>query len=665
MRAAKSAILACLLALCGVGPGWGQPVDPEAVMVPVAATMDRLLAQEDTDANQRITIEDDGPKRFLLRSVEGAPYEVAGTYPLSNLLQELALALEAGQTTMPLRPDRIYEKPVHRISRMIRTYYWAGLTRRMDHDGLARTLTDTKAREDAQPRVYVPHDDTTALRYYRQLAQEQPALNLAVVRLPETVTPEYVRSINEEPGLLALALEADDEGRLRGVPFVVPGGRFNEMYGWDSYFIVLGLLEDGLVDLSKDMVDNFVYQIRHYGKILNANRSYYLTRSQPPFLTDMALSVYHAMPATAATKAWLADVLRTAIHEYRTVWASGARLTDNGLSRYYGAGLGIPPETEPGHFDAILRPYADQTELTYETYVVWYQTGAVEEPELDAFFVHDRAVRESGHDTSYRLTEAAHINTVDLNALLYKYEMDIARTIESVFEGSLAMPDGSTERPEAWYARAEARRQTMHALMWNDDRGLFFDYYFARGRQTDYESATTLYPLWAGLATPEQARALVENALPLLEAPGGVLSGTEASRGPVSDERPQRQWDYPNGWAPHQMLTWRGLLNYGYEDEAQRLAYRWLYTITRNAVDFNGTIPEKYDVVGRTHRVFAEYGNVGTEFSYITQEGFGWMNASYQVGIPLLTPDQRAALDALIPPEWLFGPAPVQASEEE
>lgn len=665
MRAAKSAILAGLLALCGVSPGWGQPVGYEAVQVPVVATMDRLLAQEDTDANQRITIEDEGPRRFLIRSAEGAPYEVAGTYPLSNLLQELALALAAGQETMLLRPDQLYENPVNRISRMIRTYYWAGLTRRMDHDGLARTLTDTKAQEDVQPRVYVPFEDTTALRYYRQLAQEQPDLNLAVVRLPETVTPEYVRSINDAPGLLTLALETDDEGRLRGVPFVVPGGRFNEMYGWDSYFIALGLLEDGLVDLAQDMVDNFVYQIRHYGKILNANRSYFLTRSQPPFLTDMALSVYHALPATAASKAWLADVLRTAILEYRTVWASGHRLTDNGLSRYYGDGLGIPPETEPGHFDVILRPYADKTELDFETYVAWYQRAAIEEPELDAFFVHDRAVRESGHDTSYRLIEAADMNTVDLNALLYKYEVDIARTIESVFEGSLAMPDGTTERPEAWYARAEARRQTMHTLMWNEDRGMFFDYHFARGQQTGFESATTLYPLWAGLATQEQARALVEKALPLLEAPGGVVSGTEASRGPVSEERPERQWDYPNGWAPHQILIWRGLQNYGYHAEAARLAYRWLYMITRNAVDFNGTIPEKYDVVGRTHRVFAEYGNVGTEFAYITQEGFGWMNASYQVGITLLTPDQRAALDALIPPEWLFGPAPVQASEQE
>lgn len=102
------------------------------------------------------------------------------------------------------------------------------------------------------------------------------------------------------------------------------------------------------------------------------------------------------------------------------------------------------------------------------------------------------------------------------------------------------------------------------------------------------------------------------------------------------------------------MLIWEGMRNYGFDDIAQRLAYRWLYTITRNAVDYNGTIPEKLDVVKRSHQVFAEYGNVGTKFSYITREGFGWMNASYQVGLGILPKDLLDSLDRLIPPEWVF-----------
>jgi alpha,alpha-trehalase len=102
------------------------------------------------------------------------------------------------------------------------------------------------------------------------------------------------------------------------------------------------------------------------------------------------------------------------------------------------------------------------------------------------------------------------------------------------------------------------------------------------------------------------------------------------------------------------MLAWQGLIDYGFDDVAHRLIYRWLYTITRNAADYNGTLPEKFDVVNRSHRVFAEYGNVGTEFSYITREGFGWMNASYQVGLKLLPSALRTELQQLVPPEWVF-----------
>ena len=102
------------------------------------------------------------------------------------------------------------------------------------------------------------------------------------------------------------------------------------------------------------------------------------------------------------------------------------------------------------------------------------------------------------------------------------------------------------------------------------------------------------------------------------------------------------------------MMIWKGLINYGFEDEVQELIYRWLYMITKNAVDYNGTIPEKYDVVEATHKVFAEYGNVGTDFEYITQEGFGWMNASYQYGLSLLKESYRTKLDNLISPESIF-----------
>ena len=628
---------------------------PGLLRLPVEATFARLLAQEDTDRDRQITVRDTGPRRFELREAEGGTYVVEGTYALSNLLQELALAREAGQEVLELDPARLHENPVRRISRRIREHFWDGLTRRIDASGLARIVGDTKT-VGAHPRLYVPASDPRALAYFAEVARDRPELNLEVVRLPEVITAEYALSIDDKPGLLSLALALKPDGGLQGLPFVVPGGRFNELYGWDSYFEALGLLHDGRVDLAQAMVEHFLYEVRHYGQILNANRSYYLTRSQPPFLTSMGLAVHSHLPSGPERTEWLRRVLQAGIREYETVWMGERRLTPTGLSRYHAAGIGMPPETEEGHFDAILRPYAARAGMDVRTYSRLYLKREVVEPALDAHFVHDRTMRESGHDTSNRLEGcAAHLCTVDLNSLLYKYEVDIARTLESAFGGRLTLDDGTRHDAAAWDDRARRRQALMNGLCWDDERGMFFDYDFvARGR-TGYESATTLYPLWAGLATADQAQRLVERALPRFEAAGGLLAGTEASRGPVTDERPQRQWDYPFGWPPHQMLAWQGLVNYGYAEVARRLAYRWLLMITRNAADYNGTIPEKYDVVNRTHRVFVEYGNVGTEFDYITREGFGWMNASYQVGLALLTPEQRARLEALEPVEMAFG----------
>jgi alpha,alpha-trehalase len=427
------------------------------------------------------------------------------------------------------------------------------------------------------------------------------------------------------------------------------------MYGWDSYFEALGLLEDGRVDLAKAMVDNFVYEINHYGKILNANRSYYLTRSQPPFLTSMALAVYRHLPHDRKGKEWLAAVFSAAIREYEMVWVGKKRLTDIGLSRYFGEGIGQPPEVEPDHFDYIYKSFAKNHGMDTKRFEHLYRHENLLAPELDSFFVHDRCMRESGHDKTYRWgDECANFVSVDLNSLLYKIEVDIAETIKTEFEDSFKREDGRIEKSSTWYKRAEYRKQLMNTYMWDRSYGLFFDYNFIKKKLEAYISAVAFYPLWAGLATEEQAHAIVNRAIPALEEAGGIAGSTEESRRPISEHRPARQWDYPNGWAPHQILTWQGLIRYGYDDIANRLIYRWLYMITRNAMDYNGTVPEKFDVVSRSHHVFAEYGNVGTRFAYVTKEGFGWMNASYQIGLGILPRHLRRKLERLIPPEWLF-----------
>jgi alpha,alpha-trehalase len=286
---------------------------------------------------------------------------------------------------------------------------------------------------------------------------------------------------------------------------------------------------------------------------------------------------------------------------------------------------------------------------------------------LDEFFANDRAVRESGHDTTYRWRVAGHDRaadfvTVDLNSLLYKYELDLARLIRQELGDRLPSKDGkSTLRSGEWRDRANKRRELMLKYLWDGERSMFFDYNFKNKTRSTYISATAFYPLWAQdpndpstrLLTPEQATKMIKVLLAELEQPGGLSSTARSSLEKFGDPKLSRQWEYPNGWAPHQMIAWQGLRWYGQTATADRLMYKWLYTIARNAADYNGTVPEKYDVVARSHRVFAEYGNVGTQFSYITQEGFGWMNASYQVGLRDLSSKWRAPLRDLVPAEWL------------
>ncbi|RUS16250.1 trehalase-domain-containing protein [Endogone sp. FLAS-F59071] len=643
-------------------------------LIDVEETQRTILAQEDTDGDYQITVNDLGPKTLTVPTADSdgyRKYDIRGTYMLSNLLQELALATDYGRKHIVLDEARLNENPVDRLSRMIRKQFWNGLTRCIDANGLEIICADPKNRTaDHNPRIYIPHGETEIYDYYRNVAETRKHLRLEVEILPENISPAYVQSINDRPGILALdmrrTIDKDGQPTLEGVPFVVPGGRFNEMYGWDSYFETLGLLVDGRVDLARGMVDNFCYEIKHYGKILNANRSYYLTRSQPPFLTDMALKVYERLPSQdeAANRAWLAKAFRAAIKEYHTVWTCEPRLDPiTGLSRFRPGGLGIPPETEASHFNHIIEPYADALGVSISEYVDMYNAQEILEPELDDYFLHDRAVRESGHDTTYRFERrCANLATIDLNALLYKYEIDIAETIRDLFDGKLEDHVGRVNETDEWLERAEARKKAIDTYLWNEEKGLYYDYDTVKQEQSIYDSVTAYWALWAGCASQEQAEALVTRSLYKFEVLGGLVSGTEQSRGNISLDRPNRQWDFPFGWAPHQMMAWRGLDKYGYIDVARRLAYRWLFTITKAFVDFNGVVPEKFDVVTLTHKVQVEYGNVGVDFKFIPREGFGWMNASYQVGLSYITTHMRRALGTCTSPDLFFAKTVVKAA---
>jgi alpha,alpha-trehalase len=618
--------------------------------VDIERTLTQLLQQEDTDGDRKITVEDTGPKFFVLKdSCENKEVAIKGTYFLSNLLQELILAKE--NSTNTLNTNFIFEKPINRFTRMIEHYYWDGLTRTIDKKGLPAVLSDEKSASHIN-RIYIPYKDTKAYTYFKEL--EASVENLEIIKLPKNITPEYVLSINDKPGILSLKLE-ERNGVYKGVPFVVPGGRFNEMYGWDSYFEAVGLLLGPKKELAKNMADNFQYEIEHYGKILNANRTYYLTRTQPPFYSSLLREVFENK-INGATIIWLKSHLTTAIKEYETVWmVSGKRLTETGLNRYLAEGIGLPPEVEEGHYDEILRPYATKANIPLREYEKRYYNRELINKDLDTYFVHDRSVRESGHDTSYRLEgHCAHLNCVELNSFLYKYEKDFAYLIQKYFQDTFKTSNGRSVTSQYWNEKARIRKKLMLKYLWNEPDGTFYDYNIEKKEQNRFVSATSLLPLWAEVVDKHQAETIVSKTLPKLICLGGVAGCTKEALRHLSSRKTERQWDYPNGWAPHQMMIWKGLLHYGFTEEAYELIYRWLWMITKNAVNYNGTIPEKYNVVSATHKVFAEYGNVGTDFQYITREGFGWMNASYIYGLHLLPDKYKSLINQLVNPNAIF-----------
>ncbi len=450
----------------------------------------------------------------------------------------------------------------------------------------------------AKTLLYVPRDmDPAPLR--RQFKQTMKRAEYA--RLDVRQLPEDSQFIDQE-GLLYLPH-----------PYVVPGGRFNEMYGWDSYFIVLGLARAGEWSLAKGMADNLIFEVEHYGKVLNANRTYYLERSQAPFLTETILEVFRH----TGDVAWLRASV-PAIEKYYDYWTTEPRLTpQTGLSRY-DSSLDTPaPEVVYGERDAQGRNEYDRIREYYRAHLAEDPTFAqyydAEHDQLTPLFYRgDRAMRESGFDTSGRFgpfsADIIDYNPVDLNCLLYRMETDIAAIVTIL---------NQPREARAWRERAEHRAAAINQLMWNETAGLYFDYNFKEKRQSGYRFITTFYPLWAGIASAEQA-ARVEANLLVFEKKGGLAT---------SDQVTGDQWDAPFGWAPMQIIATEGLRRYGYAGDANRTSAEFLSMILHDFAE-HGTIVEKYDVVAAK----SDLASQELKFGYETDEiGFGWTNAAFLV----------------------------------
>jgi alpha,alpha-trehalase len=490
---------------------------------------------------------------------------------------------------------------------------WATLTRYPDR---CETFVDPKS--PTEPTLYFP-----AGAAITGIFAELPArCHMRIENLPS--------AIHSAGSLDPLTLPT--EGLLHLVnPYVVPGGRFNEMYGWDSYFIIRGLLADGHADVAKGMVENFFYEIENYGSILNANRTYYLTRSQPPFLTSMILAVYEAeSDRTRRDSKWLARAYDFAQRDYAQ-WVAAPHLAgDTGLSRYFDRGIGPAPEVlkEPESYYRGVASYMVEHPAEGAPYLntLADKRAAHEGPTFDlcgtlvaltpGYYQGDRGTRESGFDVSFRFGpysgSTQDYAPVCLNSLLFKTENDLA-----TIAAALGKPDDAAK----WRRKSEARRKLVHRYLWDPKRGKYFDFNTATDTLSTYEYATTFYPLWAGLASKSQAKAVMQN-LSRFRRPGGLV---------MSEKETQLQWDAPFGWAPIQLLACEGMRHYGYATEADQVSYDFLTMVIENFAR-DGTIREKYNVVTRDSRINAQQGY------HQNVIGFGWTNATFAILADQLSP---------------------------
>ncbi len=368
-----------------------------------------------------------------------------------------------------------------------------------------------------------------------------------------------------------------DDETLLGLPepYLVPAFEaghefdFNELYYWDSYFMVQGMIDDEHKELVMGILSNLLSLQKRFKAIPNASRTYLTGRSQPPFLTSFIFDVYDAYQLD---KKWLRAAIDRAQDEYKNVWMGTAkpntRQVYRGLSRYY-----------------------------------------------DINMLHDLAEAESGWDMTPRFNrKALNYLPVDLNSLLFKYEIHFARA-ESIL--------GNETKAQEWEATAAERKQVMNELMWSSSRNLFYDYNFVKEKRGTVSSLAAFFPMWAGLATESQAKELVKN-LKKFEFKGGLATTDQQLNQRLPGSLPgsmPTQWAYPNGWAPLHFIVIKGLQRYGYTQEAKRIAIKWLNT-NLDWFDKHHVFLEKYNVVSPDKPPLKGV--------YPSQTGFGWTNAVFE-----------------------------------
>ncbi|GLQ86694.1 alpha,alpha-trehalase TreF [Dyella flagellata] len=377
--------------------------------------------------------------------------------------------------------------------------------------------------------------------------------------------------------------------------YVVPGGRFTELYYWDSYFTMLGLAESGRCDLLNCMASNFAYLIDTYGHIPNGNRTYYLSRSQPPVFALM-VELFEARGVDKAV-VWLPQLRKE--YDY---WMEGAVELRPGDAHRHCVRL------DDG---SLLNRYWDDRDTPREESHLEDVTTALRSTRPRAEVYRDlRAGAASGWDFSSRWCDDGKLQTirttailpVDLNAFLYQLERQIA---------VLSQADGQHRQADVFRMRAGSRREAVNRWLWNDAIGSFLDYDWQRHTPRDALNAATSAPLYVGFASKEQAIRVAAALRSRLMEEGG-LGATEMETG--------EQWDKPNGWAPLQWLAIHGLRRYGLNELAEEIAHRWLHTVG-GLYERESKLVEKYVLAMPPGEAV---GGGGGE--YPLQDGFGWTN---------------------------------------
>ncbi len=392
-------------------------------------------------------------------------------------------------------------------------------------------------------------------------------------------------------------------GSLLPLPYayVVPGGRFNEQFYWDTYFIMLGLASSQRWDMVEGMVRNFAHQIRKYGYIPTANRSYLLSRSQPPFFSHMV----ELLAIKRGRSKVLREYLPYLVAEYR-FWMRGTNKLHKTEHNAYGRVAQMPDESLLNRYydnKATPRPESLREDMDAAA-------GSGRERQ-DRVYLHLRAAAESGWDFSSRwFTDAVDIHTihtadiipVDLNSLLYHLESTIADAYEASF---------NLIKSRQFKKKAEVRAATIQKYLWDDTQDVYKDYNFHKGEFTGALSVATLYPLYVGIASQAQADSVANLVRNEFLRTGGLVA-TLTNTG--------QQWDAPNGWAPLHWVAVEGLRRYGHDALADDISGRWL-ALNEKVYKRTGKFIEKYNVEN------AE--GLGGGGEYQLQDGFGWSNGVY------------------------------------